>query len=261
MKTPLYDLHIHTNLSVCSSDPEQTVENIVKYAKENGIPTVAITNHVWDCELPAGSDFYAQQPFAHIMKIREQIPAETHGVRVLVGAESEFASKHVMLKKESRDQLDFLLIPHSHIHMYGLVLPKECTNFALKAKYLKESFCDLVSKDAATAIAHPFAPLGSDPYGVRAILSSITDDEFAACFALAKEHDTALEINGTEMLKVWDVPSALYEYERVFSIARDCGCIFTMGSDAHAVFALDNIHYSVKMAEKLGIGEDRFLKI
>lgn len=261
MKTPLYDLHIHTNLSVCSSDPEQTVENIVAFAKAHGVPAVAITNHVWDCEIPAGSDFYAQQPFSHIMKIRQQIPEETHGVRVLVGAESEFAGGHVMLKKEYRDQLDFVLIPHSHIHMYGLVLPKECKNFALKAKYLKESFCDLVSKDAATAIAHPFAPLGCDPYGVRAILSCITDDEFAACFDLAKEHNTALELNGSEIYKVWNYAETLAEYERVFSIARDCGCTFTMGSDAHSVFALEYIDYSVKMANKLGIGEDRFLKI
>lgn len=261
MNAPLYDLHIHTPLSVCSNDPEQTVENIVSYAAKNGISTVCIANHVWDCEIPAGSDFYAQQPFCHIMKIRDQIPKELHGVRVLVGAETEFASGHVMLKKEYRDRLDFVLVPHSHIHMYGLVLPAYCKNFALKAKYLKESFCDLVSQDAASAIAHPFSPVGHDSWGTRAVLSCITDEEYAQCFLLAKAHHTALEINGGAFVKDWNNAACMAEHERVFSIARDCGCTFTLGSDAHSVKELDNIHVAVKMAQRLGIGEDRFLRI
>ena len=48
MQFPLHDLHIHTNLSECSRDPLQTVENIVRYAAEHHIPTVGISNHVWD---------------------------------------------------------------------------------------------------------------------------------------------------------------------------------------------------------------------
>ena len=47
MQFPLHDLHIHTNLSECSRDPLQTVENIVRYAAEHHIPTVGISNHVW----------------------------------------------------------------------------------------------------------------------------------------------------------------------------------------------------------------------
>ena len=46
LKIPPYDLHIHTNLSVCSTDPLQTVENITKYAADHGIYTICITNHV-----------------------------------------------------------------------------------------------------------------------------------------------------------------------------------------------------------------------
>ena len=47
MNTPLHDLHIHTNLSLCSSDPEQTVENIAAWAAAHGVGTIGISNHVW----------------------------------------------------------------------------------------------------------------------------------------------------------------------------------------------------------------------
>lgn len=76
MHTPLHDLHIHTNLSACSTDPMQTVESIVDYAARHGIATVGITNHVWDREIPGASEWYAPQDFDHISRIREQIPRD-----------------------------------------------------------------------------------------------------------------------------------------------------------------------------------------
>ena len=51
MKTPFpvdHDLHIHTLLSSCSRDPEQTTARILRYAKENGFRQVAVTEHFWD---------------------------------------------------------------------------------------------------------------------------------------------------------------------------------------------------------------------
>lgn len=43
-----HDLHIHSHLSSCSRDPEQTPERILQYAKENGFKTVCLTDHYWD---------------------------------------------------------------------------------------------------------------------------------------------------------------------------------------------------------------------
>lgn len=263
MKTPLYDLHIHTHLSVCSGCAEQNVENIVKYAKANGISTVGIADHVWDCEIPAGNDFYAQQPFSHIRKVRQEIPEELGGVRLLLGAEIEFAQNTVMLKKEYRDQLDYMLVPHSHIHMVGVTLPAEYnSSFELKAKYLVESFCSLASQDIATIIAHPFDALGHDNEGKKAIFAHISDDTFAKCFTLAKEHKVGIELNGGAIRNAWgDEETMKLLHDRLFSIARDCGCTFTLGSDGHNPVELEQIHLAVKMAERLGLSEDRFLKI
>ena len=43
------DLHIHSQLSLCSSDPEQTNERILEYAEENGLKTICLTNHLKCC--------------------------------------------------------------------------------------------------------------------------------------------------------------------------------------------------------------------
>ena len=43
-----HDYHIHTHLSTCSGDPEQTVENITRFARQNGMHTICITDHLWD---------------------------------------------------------------------------------------------------------------------------------------------------------------------------------------------------------------------
>ena len=159
----LHDLHIHTPLSSCSNDPEQTVENIVSYAARNGIPVVGIANHVWDREIPGSSDWYAPQDFEHISLIRNQIPADLHGVRLLIGAETEFAGGKIALTRAHRDELDYVLVPHSHIHMRGLVLPETCVTDQQVADYLVDSFLNLVQQDFATIIAHPFYGVGRTP--------------------------------------------------------------------------------------------------
>lgn len=257
MHTPLHDLHIHTNLSACSTDPMQTVESIVDYAARHGIATVGITNHVWDREIPGASEWYAPQDFDHISRIREQIPRDCKGVRVRIGAETEFAGGVIALTRAHRDALDYVLVPHSHIHMVGLVLPRDRVTDAEVAAYLVESFLALVQQDFATSIAHPFCPIGRTPENTKAILDCISDDEFARCFLTAREHGAAIEINGDCL----HGEASLAAHERMFAIARDCGATFTLGSDAHALAELENIYLASELAQRLGLGEDRLLHI
>ena len=61
-----HDYHIHSHLSLCSRDPEQTTENILKYAKENKLTTICLTDHYWDSAVPGASNWYQKQDFEHI---------------------------------------------------------------------------------------------------------------------------------------------------------------------------------------------------
>ncbi len=43
-----HDMHIHSGISVCSKDPEQTPGRILKYAVDNNLKTIVLTDHFWD---------------------------------------------------------------------------------------------------------------------------------------------------------------------------------------------------------------------
>ena len=43
-----HDFHIHSTISPCCHDENQTPETILNYAKENNFKAVCLTNHLWD---------------------------------------------------------------------------------------------------------------------------------------------------------------------------------------------------------------------
>ena len=47
-----HDLHVHTHLSSCSSDPKATVENYLRLAKDRGLKLIGFANHFWDTMYP-----------------------------------------------------------------------------------------------------------------------------------------------------------------------------------------------------------------
>lgn len=261
MQYPLHDLHIHTHLSSCSADPMQTVEHILDYAVRNHISTIGISDHVWDRAISGSSPWYAPQDFEHISAVRDEIPGDLRGVRLLIGAEAEFSKGVISLTPEHRQQLDYVIVPHSHIHMRGLVLPEECQTDAQVADYLVTSFLALAEKDFATIIAHPFCPVGRSAENTKSILDCITDEQYARCFTAAKAHGAAIEINGDAFSREWKDPVLMRGHERMFSIARDCGVTFTLGSDAHSLPELDNIRLAMQLAQRLSIPDDHFLQV
>lgn len=54
-----HDLHIHSQLSSCSSDSEQTPARILRYAQENGLKEICLTDHFWDETVEGASGWYA----------------------------------------------------------------------------------------------------------------------------------------------------------------------------------------------------------
>ena len=40
-----HDLHLHSQLSLCSDDPAQTPEALLRYAQKNGLSTICLTDH------------------------------------------------------------------------------------------------------------------------------------------------------------------------------------------------------------------------
>ena len=82
-----HDLHIHSQISLCSKDPEQTPERILQYAKENGLRKICLTDHFWDETVPDTIEWYKIQNYEWIAKSLPLPRAE--GIQFLFGAECE----------------------------------------------------------------------------------------------------------------------------------------------------------------------------
>ena len=53
-----HDMHIHSQLSSCSQDPEQSTEAILAYGERLGMKTLCLTDHYWDETVEGASDWY-----------------------------------------------------------------------------------------------------------------------------------------------------------------------------------------------------------
>ena len=124
---PFHDVHIHNYLSTCSGDNQATVENYIEVVKDLGLRVMGFANHTWDesIPLPRPNSFYQRQSMAFQMQIKPQIPERVDGLKILMGAETEYCGMYDVLGmgREAALQLDFLLIPHSHVHMRNFVMP------------------------------------------------------------------------------------------------------------------------------------------
>lgn len=246
----LHDIHIHTHLSSCCMDKDATPENIIKIASEKGLKTIGFSDHVWDNPAFIPSDWYRPQNLEHILKIKQELPKDTYGVKVLIGCETEYCGNGVIgLSREAASQMDYVLVPMSHTHQRGFVIPdKEYTNIEV-AQLMVDYFKGVLNLDIATGIAHPFAPLGFKD--VDGILNCISDEEFSECFSMAAEKGVSIEINAAifhEALGKYDDKCHDESYIRIFKIAKKSGCLFHFGSDAHS---LDNFKERIEPLKKI----------
>ena len=156
--------------------------------------------------------------------------------RVLVGCESEtIAPGKFGITREMAEQLDFVLLPCNHLHMLDFVEQPASGRPRDVAEHLLRLFRSAVESGLATAIPHPFtAPGFMDRFD--ALVASVSDAEFLDVCGLAAERGVALEITrgfvppapGPDRPS-WSLETPL----RFLRLARQAGCKFTFGSDAH----------------------------
>ena len=82
-----HDWHIHSKVSSCSNDPQQSNENILQYAKDNGLKTICIADHFWDERVEGASEWYAPQNYNHVISSKP-LPQDEE-VRFMFGCETE----------------------------------------------------------------------------------------------------------------------------------------------------------------------------
>ena len=229
-----HDLHIHSKLSICSRDAGQTTDAILAYAQKNHLSTVCITDHFWDFSIPRNNmPFYDTQDVAHI---KQSLPLpQAEGVRFLFGGETDMdIDMTIGVSKDVAEMLDFLIVPTTHLHM---ALPPAESYESRALHYIKRIHA-FASSDLpfhkvgfAHATTNLIAPVGEDGKRNSArVLEKIPDSELYEAFRAIAQVGAGVEINfNPNLYDEKDLSIVL----RTYFIAKECGCKFYLGSDAH----------------------------
>ena len=263
-----HDLHIHTCLSRCAQDMHQRPERILQYGLENGLHTLCITDHFWDERVPGvkfgmeGSafGFYATQTYDHI---RLALPLPEHeGIRYLFGCETEMACDFTIgVSKKVADELDFIIVPTTHLHMSRLAarVPEDNTDARRAELWVKRFQAVLDSGLPLRKVGIPhlttalFVP-NKDWEGVERCLQMISDDDMKHLFSQAAKAGVGIELNFEPSRCAHILDLVL----RPYKIAIECGCKFYLGSDAHTVREMERAMPEFeKMIDLLHLTEDQ----
>ena len=229
-----HDYHIHSHLSLCSNDPEQSNDAILTYAKAHRYRDICLTDHYWDEKIDGASAFYRPQNTPHIM---EALPLpQDESVRFHFGCETDM-DKHrrIGITPETMEKMDFIIIPTTHLHMSGFTID-EC-DFSLERRRVQyiERWEALLAADLPfhkVGIAHLTCRLVAKmpPEAHLELFRDISDATYRDLFRETAKRGAGVELN---------FPIEQYEGEareiilRPYRIAKECGCRFYLGSDAH----------------------------
>ena len=234
-----HDLHIHTKLSSCSNDPEQSTENILCYAKEKNLKTICVTDHFWDEAIPGCSEWYEPQNYKHI-SLSKPLP-KSENIRFLFGCEAEQdRNMTVSVSNEKYDLFDFIIVSTTHMHRVGFTVDED----QLKTPELRaltwtkrlEAVLDMDLPFHKVGIAHLTCKLIA-PARVDYLktLELLKDEEMIKLFKKAAALGVGIELNsGALNFSAEEADTVL----RPYRIAKKCGCKFYCGSDAHHISEL-----------------------
>ena len=231
------DLHIHSKISLCSDDTEQTNERILKYAEDLGLKTICLADHFWDEAVLGASDWYKEQDYSHIAAAKP-LP-QSENVKFLFGCETELNKDLILgVSKEKYDLFDFIVIPNTHFHMTEFTLtPEQAKDTKSRAKAWVDRFDAVLNMDLPfkkVGLAHLTSGLmARERKDYLEILNLIPEEEMRRLFKKSAELGLGIELN----MKFTDEETDIVL--RPYRIARECGCKFYLGSDAHHPSNLD----------------------
>ena len=257
------DLHVHTKKSLCA--PRETVPaSYIPLCESEGIRIIGISDHVYPTQMIHDYGYPTETRMSRLLSLRPALrEAEAaSGIKYLFGCEIDYFDcvGHPYISPEESLQFDYVLFASSHILNY----PHMYTAYDLQSpdvlrRLTIERFVAACKLDypVPMGICHPLYPICS-PYQAE-IIDGISDETLKELFSMAAEKHISIEIHACLYRK--DTPHNEYglsdHYLRILAAARDCGCKFHIGSDAHDPSAFAGSHAKLrKAAELLGLTEE-----
>ncbi|HHV95593.1 MAG TPA: PHP domain-containing protein [Clostridiaceae bacterium] len=233
-----HDLHIHSILSDCCHDEEMTPERLLANAIEQGYDTICITDHVWDARVPGASDWYAPQTVEYIMKSLPLPSAD--GIRFCFGCETEYCGGNKLgLDKSSFDSFDFIIVPVNHFHMLDFIRPSSVNTPEAVANLLLTRLEELQQIDLPwkkVGIAHLTTKLTFKEGNIKDVIECVSRQRLLKIFDFFARNGTGIELNASSFAPDWQKDKDILL--SVYRLAKEAGCKFYFGSDAHSVSQL-----------------------
>lgn len=230
-----HDFHVHTNLSICANETA-TVENYIAHAKRLGLTKIGFSDHFGAKDIPNARGFYRAHPYEHNAQLKDTLAALNEpDIRFYFGCETEYHTpkRDIALTEEEAERFDFISVPNSHTHM---IMPKDVIgNYEKHVAFMIQAYEDILNSPLSryvTSMAHPF-DICCHTYTTADLLPMIGDDTFKRLFDRTAEKNIAFEINLSYTKNMTPEEIADDCHIRMFRIAKDCGCKFIFGSDAH----------------------------
>lgn len=252
------DLHIHSQLYLCSKDPEQNKENILSYAEKTGLKTICLTDHFWDEAVEPPSRWYERQNYEHITEAKP-LP-QGKDVKFLFGCEADLSKDLTLgVAREKFDSFDFIIIPTTHLHMMGFTISEEegKTPEGRANAWIKrlEGVLNMDLPFHKIGLAHLTCALIAKPREeFLKVLNLIPDEEMERLFEKAAQLGVGIELNMCDMSFSEEEKETIL---RPYRIAKRCGCKFYCGSDAHTPSEFEGYKEIMERAvDLLGLTED-----
>ena len=260
-----HDMHLHTGLSLCAS-PDTRFEDFIEPALAMGLEKIGISNHFWDENVTPFSEdgYFTIQNFKYLEREADAIRKEKR-IKVSFGCEAEYDYKRgdVAMTEETAEKFDHILVAHSHTH---LIMPPELKyDIPRHMEFMMKSYSDIIKGRISkyiTAIAHPFDAICTSQEKIWAMYRTVKSDDFRALFDETAKRGIAYELNVTGHHPVSHDELEGSPMVYVARLAKECGCKFTFGSDAHAVgefpYFNDN---ALVLAEVLSLTDDDIAEV
>ncbi|MCK4983586.1 MAG: PHP domain-containing protein [Victivallaceae bacterium] len=250
------DMHIHSFASVCCQDERQTPENIVPLLAGKGYKKIGFTDHVWISKDVEPSHFYKTQNGERHLELFDFIRSCRWEIEVLVGCETDMIAPGVFgITPEFKEKMDYVVMATDHFHMTNFVqLPEEETPECL-ARHMLKFFISAAKSGIPDILVHPFFPYGYVELYDKSI-ASLPDAELLDAFSIAASNNIGIEINKCYLPKPQlDRCFSLETPMRILTLAKQAGCTFTIGSDAHNIESFDVLDKLQSLAESLDLSE------
>lgn len=250
MTCPKFDFHIHTRYLGCANET-MVVADIVREAERAGVTAIGFTDHL---NRPDQIDLHRA--------IREDILALDTTLDVWFGVELNFTGPDAgfVYSDEIRERIGFQFaiggIHATYLDEYDLKTVVDVQH----RHHLKTCADPLVD-----VLVHPYW-FGKGEFGRKGwpwfdTMKAVPERYARELGQVARETGTAVEINACANL-VNPAYSDAYveEYFQYLSVIAEEGATFSVGSDAHGINRLAAVEDAWRLADRLGLGEDRIYK-